>query len=551
MSLKEWKKLFERHLYQNPKRVKEKVYSYHHKCYESSLVENVESNLSKTMTNNNSNSTQQTSETAQQKRFTFDKSFQEKIVQAMLIDRVWASQFSEVLEVDYFQFASLKLIANEYLRYHKQYKEFPTSDLLSQILVKNLKESGTDGILKDQVKEFFLTRIRQEKDLSDLPYVKDQALAFCKRAAMHKALLKSVELANSDKPEDQEKIYDEIKKALTAGNENTSGLDLFEDVDARYSETYRRVVPTGIRELDSRQILNGGLGAGELGFVVAASGVGKSHVLVHLGATALLQGKNVVHYTFELNERMMGIRYDSNLLDISSTDCYQHKDLIQKFYTKNADVMGKLRIKYFPTGTASVATLRAHLEKLSAQGFRPDVVVIDYAGIMRSTERYELLRLELKKICEELRQFGTELDVPVWTALQSNKEGANSDIIDITNLAEGFAQAHIADFIIGLSRPSKQKSTGYGTLFIAKNRAGMDGIQYKIHLDTARSKLRVLSEQEAAEMESDYVSAEEDEALSQIRRMKARQYASSQPLSATEKQSTFVNALLASENRMQ
>jgi len=475
-----------------------------------------------TATDNNNNNKEESTPT--KKKFTFEKSFQEKIVQAMIVDRVWASQFSEVLEVDYFQYAYLKLISSEYLKYYKTFKEFPTSDLLSQILAKNLKEGGTDGILKDQVKEFFLGRIRQEKDLSDLPYVKKEALNFCKRSAIHKALLNSVDLANSEKPEDQDKIYDEIKKALTAGNENTAGLDLFEDVAARYSETYRRTVPTGIKELDQRSILNGGLGAGELGFVVAASGVGKSHVLVHIGATALLQGKNVVHYTFELNERMTGIRYDSHLLDTSSTDCYLHKETIDKFYKDNVDALGKLRIKYFPTGTATVATLRSHLEKLASKAFRPDVIIIDYAGIMRSTERYDLLRLELKKICEELRQFGTELDVPIWTALQSNKEGANAEIIDITNLAEGFAQAHIADFIVGLSRPSKQKSTGYGTLFIAKNRAGMDGIQYKIHLDTARSKLRVLSESEAAEMNDFMVSNEEDDALDKIRRMSLKDY---------------------------
>ncbi len=483
--------------------------------------------MSSSQTDNNSET-----RTTTTKKFTFDKLFQEKIVQAMIVDRNWAAQFSEVLEIDYFQYAYLKLIATEYLRFHKVYKEFPTADLLSQIIVKNLKESGSDSILKDQVKEFFLGRIKQDKDLQDLGYVKEQSLMFCKRSAIHKALVKCVDLANSDNMSDQDKIFEEVKKAITAGNENTSGLDLFDDVAARYSETYRRTVPTGIKELDSRDMLNGGLGSGELGFVVAASGVGKSHVLVHLGAQALLQGKNVVYYTFELNERMTGIRFDSHLLDIGSTDCYDNKDIIQKFYNDNKDALGKLKIKYYATGSATVNTLRSHLEKLSAQSFRPDIILIDYAGIMRSTEKYDLLRLELKKICEELRQFAAEMDVPIWTALQSNKEGVNSDVVDITNLSEGYAQAHIADFIMGLSRPQKQKSTGYGTAFIAKNRAGKDGIMYKIHLDTSKSKLRILSEQEAADVEHELLTNEEEDALEKIRRMKARDFMS--PLAKKE-----------------
>ena len=50
---------------------------------------------------------------------------------------------------------------------------------------------------------------------------------------------------------------------------------------------------------------------------------GKSHVLVHIGAQALKQGKNVLYYSYELNERAIGIRFDSHLLEINSTDCYE------------------------------------------------------------------------------------------------------------------------------------------------------------------------------------------------------------------------------------
>lgn len=496
--------------------------SFIHSYQEERNFMNQNTNTSTTTTSN----TEESTTTTTTKRFAFDKLFQEKIVQAMIVDRNWAAQFSEVLEVDYFQYAYLKLIATEYLRFHKAYKEFPTSDLLSQIIVKNLKESGSDSILKDQIKEFFLGRIKQDKDLQDLGYVKEQALQFCKRSAIHKALVKCVDLANSDKPEEQDKIFDEVKKAITAGNENTSGLDLFEDVSARYSETYRRTIPTGIKELDQREILNGGLGSGEIGFVVAGTGIGKSHMLVHFGAQALLQGKNVVYYTFELNERLTGIRFDSHLLDIGSTDCYDNKDIIQKFYNDNKDALGKLKIKYYPTGSATVNTLRSHLEKLSAQSFRPDLIIIDYAGIMRSTERYDLLRLELKKICEELRQFAAEMDVPIWTALQSNKEGAKSDIIDSTNMSEGYAQAHIADVILGLTRPTATKSSGLATIHIAKNRAGRDAITFKGILDTSKSKFRALSDQELSDIEHELMTNEEEDALEKIRRMKVREFVS-------------------------
>lgn len=434
----------------------------------------------------------------QQHKFNFDRNFQEKIAQAMLIDRMWAAQFSEVLDVDYFQYAHLKLVVSEYVSYQKKWKEFPSMELLLT-MIKNELKNDSDAALRNEIKSFFV-RVETKKDLGDLGFVKEKALEFCKKAALQGALLKSVDLVET---ENYDKIIEVVRKAIASGTEHNEGLDLFSDIDARYSETYRRTIPTGVPELDQRTILNGGLGSGEIGFVVANSGVGKSQVLVHFGASAIKLGKNVVHYTFELNERMIGIRYDSHMLDIPSLQCYDEREKIKQFYKEKEGVYGKLIVKYFPTGQASTNTLRIHLEKLQTKGFIPDLVIVDYSGIMRSSDRNELLRLELKKVCEELRSLAEDMAVPLWTAVQSNKEGSNSDIVDLTNMAESYAQAHVADFVLGLSRQSAQKASGFGNIFVAKNRAGMDGIKYHIHLDTSRSKLKVLTDDEAANFKTD------------------------------------------------
>lgn len=445
-------------------------------------------------------------------KFAFDKAFQEKIVQAMLVDRQWGAQFAEVVDVNYFDYGYLKLVSAVHLRYYNKYKEFPSIELLITELRDELR-NDKDGILLDQVKSF-LKRVKTNQDLGDLPLVKEKALDFCKKVRLQKALEHSVELIEK---ENYEKIVDVVREAIHAGNHHSPGLDLFEDVEARYSETYRRTVPTGITEIDQRKILNGGLGAGELGVVVAPTGVGKSHVLVHVGAQAILQGKNVLHYTFELNERAMGIRYDSHIMDIPSLECYDCKEEISQYYKENIDKLGRLRIKYYPTSTATSMTLRTHIDKLaSTQKFIPDMIIVDYAGIMRSSDRHELLRMELKKVMEELRALATELDVPLWTAIQSNKEGAQSEIVDLTNMAEGYSQAHVADFVLGLMRKSAQKATGFGNIFVAKNRAGMDGIKYQIHLDTAKSRLRVLTDEEIADKAA--LLEENDETKSFLRR---------------------------------
>lgn len=437
----------------------------------------------------------ETQDKTQGKHFTFDRQFQEKIVQAMIMDKLWATQFAEVLDLNYFEHAYLKLVVNEYLKYQKQYKVFPSREFLTTLVVEQLK-SDKDAILKMQVQQF-LKMVAANENLCDLPGVQEKALDFCRKQGLQMALEKSVELIVK---EDYDKVATIIKEALAAGMTTTKGLELGSDIDARYSETSRSPVKTGIPELDARQILNGGLGAGEIGTIVAMSGVGKSHVLVQFGAEAIKAGKNVVHYSFELRERIMGIRYDSYLCDMNSLECSENIDKIKEHYRQQVDTYGKLIIKEFPTRTATVQTLRNHLDRLALTGFRPDLVLVDYSGIMRSTEKYDLPRMELQRIFEELRGLATELNIPIWTATQANKEGAKSDFIDMTNMAESFGQSHACDVIFGLHRKPEMKASGYGTFYIAKNRAGKDGIQFHIHLDTSKSKMKIIKEMEIEEM---------------------------------------------------
>ena len=214
-----------------------------------------------------------------------------------------------------------------------------------------------------------------------------------------------------------------------------------------------------------------------------------SHFLTMLGANALKQGKNVLHYTFELSETAVGVRYDSNLCDMESNQVIDRKDEVIAKYKDMQ--LGRLIIKEFPTNSATIYTIRSHIERLDVKGFRPDVIIIDYADIMRSTRQFDSLRHELKLIYEELRGFASEKGFPIWTASQSNKEGSTSDVVDLSNMSEAYGKAMVADVVLSVSRKSHEKATGWGRLFIAKNRAGRDGLVYPVKIDTARSKFEI------------------------------------------------------------
>ena len=425
----------------------------------------------------------------------YGKQFQEKIFQALLTDTNWAAQMIEVMTQEYFEIKYLSYLSGKYFSYFEKYKSFPSLSLLITIIRDDLRE-GNDVILRDQIIEF-LHRMKTNPDTGDLQFVKDKSLDFCKKQALKDALEKSVELISAEK---YESVVSLMKDAISKGEPATIGHNFFEDYDSRFAKINRVTCPLGLSQLDKKDVLNGGLGRGEIGVITAPTGVGKSHFLVHAGCEALKVGKNVVHYTFELSERAVGLRYDSNLCGIPSSDIVDRKEDVIKHYEENEN-LGRLIIKEYPTGSATVMTLRNHIEKLLLKSFVPSLIIIDYADIMRSSRRFDSLRHELKLIYEELRNLAMDLNVPIWTASQANRDASDKPVVGLENMSEAYGKAMVADIVLSLSRKPMEKASGCGRLFVAKNRAGRDGILFPVFLDCSMSKLQIIENGEEMTLE--------------------------------------------------
>ena len=417
----------------------------------------------------------------------YGKSFQEKIFQCFMSDREWAAQMVEVMNPTFFDVNYLQYLSERFFSYYTKYKCFPTMGLLVTIIKDDLSQKD-DSILRDQIVSY-LHRIKTNPHVTDLSYVKDKTLDFCRKQAFKEALEESVELIQTEK---FDSVLTLMRKAVSVGLPSSTGHDFFEDAEARFIKINRQACPTGLPKLDAKDILRGGLGRGEIGVVTANTGVGKSHWLVAMGCNAMRVGKNVLHYTFELTEHAVGLRYDSNLCNIPSNEVQDRKEEVLKKY-EDQD-LGRLIIKEYPTGSASAITVRNHVEKLMLKGFVPSIIIIDYADIMRSTKSYDSLRHELKLIYEELRNLAMDLNIPIWTASQANRDSAKSDIVGLENMSEAYGKAMVADVVVSLSRKPTEKATSSGRLFVAKNRAGKDGIVFPLDIDTSRSAFKILDE---------------------------------------------------------
>jgi hypothetical protein len=203
----------------------------------------------------------------------FGKSFQEKLVQALLVNHKFSEQMMEVVDISYFEVNYLKFLADRYFAYSTKYKVFPTLQLLVTIIRDDLK-TGTDLILRDQIVDY-LQRMKSNPDPGDLQYVMDRSLEFCKKQALKKALESAVDQMQANK---YESIVETIKKAVQVGTAPSVGHDFFNELDARFTRLKRDTIPTRMPELDKKEIFNGGSGKGELLCVVGSSGSGKCSV---------------------------------------------------------------------------------------------------------------------------------------------------------------------------------------------------------------------------------------------------------------------------------
>jgi len=217
---------------------------------------------------------------------------------------------------------------------------------------------------------------------------------------------------------------------------------------------------------------------------------GKTHGLVDIGSFAIQSGYSVVHYTLELNEIDVGNRYDSNLSGIAPENLRKNEKIVVESMKK---VKGNLVIKSYPTKSASTLTIKNHLHKLAMRDIRPNLIIVDYGDLMRSTKSYKDKRFEEERCFEDLRGLGGEFNFPVWTATQTNRSGIDEDIITLKHVAECFAKAQISDLFITVNRKKDGYKPTLGKMFIAKSRVGPDGIIFPVLINTSLSRLDVRS----------------------------------------------------------
>ena len=196
----------------------------------------------------------------------FGSTFQSKVLSSLLSDNQFIGQISDILEPSFFESEPNQFLAKNIMEYFVEYKNVPTLEVL---------KIKTDEIQNDVLKVAVVESLKEAWryiEATDLQFVKEKVVDFCKNQVLKGTIIQSVELL-------EQKEYDSIKKivddALRAGQDRSLGHEYLEGLEERLNNSSRDTVKTGWDTID--EIMDGGLAGGELGVVVVLQ------VLVSLG----------------------------------------------------------------------------------------------------------------------------------------------------------------------------------------------------------------------------------------------------------------------------
>jgi len=215
-----------------------------------------------------------------------------------------------------------------------------------------------------------------------------------------------------------------------------------------------------------------------------------SWFLSALGYACMANGGMVAHYTMELDDDYTARRYDSIRTGRTPNEIPDHREEIKKLAEETE---GEAVIQRWPEKSVTAQSIHAHVERLSTLRRKPDLIVVDYADCLRAKRgmqdagSYEAQG----SVYVDLRRIGAELDIPVWTASQTNREGEETEVITADLIAESYKKVMKADFVASLSRTREDKLTNDARLHLIKNRMGPDGRTLPAKMDLSCGQIQI------------------------------------------------------------
>jgi replicative DNA helicase len=398
--------------------------------------------------------------------------FQIQLINQLILNKDFARAIVDVLDSKYFDNQYFKIITQMIKEYYIKYESVPTFETLDQLTRSEISSDSAKKIVLDT-----LTQIR-DVSFEGHQFVIEKALKFCKQQELQKVMTKAQKIIDKGDFESYDQLEEMVNKALQVGEIEDGEHDVFTNLDQVLDEDYRHPIPMGIPGIDN--LLKGGLAKGELGVILAPTGVGKTTVLTKICNHAFNLGYNVLQIFFEDNPKIIQRKHFTLWTGIAPDELSFHKDVVmEKVRDIKENTTNKLILKKYASDTLTMNQIKNQIRKMIAEGTKIDMISLDYIDCVVPDKN---LGDEWKSEGSVMRGFEAmchELDVAGWTATQGNRSSISSDVVTTDQMGGSIKKAQVGHVIITVAKSLQQKEMKLATIAITKSRIGRDGVVFE------------------------------------------------------------------------
>jgi replicative DNA helicase len=398
--------------------------------------------------------------------------FQLQLLNQIIVDKDFSHSIIDVIENNYFENKYFKIIIQMIREYYVKYDHTPSFETLEQITKSELQQEIASKIVMDTIKKI------KDAPIDGVGFVQEKALKFCKQQELQKVMGKAQKIIDGGEFENYDTLEEMVKTALQVGAKDTSMLDVFSNLEQVLEDDYRHPVPMGIPGID--RLLKGGLAKGEIGVILAPTGVGKSTILTKMANHAFNLGFNVLQIFFEDNPKVIQRKHFTLWTKIHPDDLSEKRDeVMSKVREIEESMPNKLIMKKLPSDTMTMLQIKNQIRKMVSDGIKVDMIILDYIDCVVPDKN---LGDEWKSEGSVMRAFEAmchEMNIVGWTATQGNRSSISSEVVTTDQMGGSIKKAQVGHVIISVAKTLQQKEMKLATIAITKSRIGDDGVVFE------------------------------------------------------------------------
>lgn len=402
------------------------------------------------------------------------ETFQERqIITYMIVSTEYLREIISIIQARYFETSFCKIVCEWILEYWNEYKQAPGKQIQDIYNRKSLLLKNEDEL---DLLSSFLNKLSCDwekiKIISNIKFATKEALLYIKKRSL--ILLKEqlefcLDKNDILKAEQSLSVYNRIELPtsdyIDILNNPQVISDAFEVVDEILI-----VFPGILGEVV------GGMNRGDLCSFLGAAKKGKTWWLLYTALTGVTLGKSVFFLNFEMiqstmiRRAWMGLsaepRYSGKIKipsfeSVGDKENIKYRIIIKEVYKDDIKVediskkqkklkklfrMGQIRMKDTPSYSWSISDIESYLDVLYFyENYIPDILIIDYADLIKPNKINGEYRHQLDGIWKDLRRIAMERNILIVTASQAGRNAFSNDA----------TEEHISEDIRKLAHVSK------------------------------------------------------------------------------------------------